>query len=339
MKHSTETASILREETAGYAGSIVIYNAPDGSFDMEVRLEKETIWLSQKQMAGLFATERSVITKHLRNIFRSGELSRQAVSAKFAHTASDGKKYQVDFFNLDAIISVGYRVNSRRGTQFRMWATQILREHILKGYSVNERRLKELRQSIRLIGKALDTHDMSSDQARALLHVVTDYERALDILDDYDHQRLYGRTLPYVEAVGIRYDEAVRIIDQMRRRFNASELFGREKDDSLRSSLAAIMQTFDGEDLYPALEEKAAHLLYFLVKNHSFVDGNKRIAAALFLCFMEKNGRLYSGDGVKRIADATLVAMTLLIAESDPLQKDILTRILANLLHEGDTRY
>jgi prophage maintenance system killer protein len=287
-------------------------------------------------MAELFATERSVITKHLRNIFRSGELSRQAVSAKFAHTASDGKKYQVDFFNLDAIISVGYRVNSRRGTQFRMWATQILREHILKGYSVNERRLKELRQSIRLIGKVLDTHDMSSDQARALLHVVTDYERALDILDDYDHQRLYGRTLPYVEAVGIRYDEAVRIIDQMRRRFNASELFGREKDDSLRSSLAAIMQTFDGEDVYPGLEEKAAHLLYFLVKNHSFVDGNKRIAAALFLCFMEKNGRLYSADGGKRIADATLVAMTLLIAESDPLQKDILTRILANLLHESE---
>ncbi len=235
---------MVREETAGYGGEVVLYRAPDGTVSLDVRIEKETVWLSQKQMAELFATERSVITKHLRNIFQSGELARNSVSAKFAHTASDGKIYQVDFFNLDAVISVGYRVNSKRGTQFRIWATQVLRDHILKGYSVNERRLKELRQSIRLVGQVLDRYDVSSDQAKALLRVVTDYEQALDILDDYDHQRVRPLKLPRKEPVGIEYNEALRVIDRMRERFGGSDLFGREKDDSLRGSLSAVLQTF-----------------------------------------------------------------------------------------------
>jgi prophage maintenance system killer protein len=329
-------ARMVREEAVGYGGAIVLYRAPDGTVSLDVRIEKETLWLSQKQMAELFATERSVVTKHLGNIFQSGELERAAVCANFAHTAPDGKTYGVDFFNLDAVISVGYRVNSKRGTQFRIWAPRVLRDHILKGYSVNERRLKELRQSLRLVGQVLDRYDVSSDQAKALLRVVTDYERALDILDDYDHQRTRPVRLTRGEAVGIEYAEAIAVIEQMRVKFGGSALFGREKDDSLRSSLSAVMQTFDGRDVYPSLEEKAAHLLYFLVKNHSFVDGNKRIAAALFLWFMEKNHLLYRADGSKRVADNALVAITLMVAESKADQKTILTTIIAHLIHEKD---
>ncbi len=323
---------LLREETAGYGGAIVLYRAADGSVALDVRIEKDTIWLSQKQMAELFATERSVITKHLRNICQSEELERKSVCATFAHTAPDGKTYKVDFFNLDAIISVGYRVNSKRGTQFRIWATQVLRAHILKGYSVNQRRLKELRQSLNLVEQVLDRYDVTSDQAKELLHVVIDYERALDILDDYDHQRLRPAPRPAAHAVGLAYDEATALVDQMRARYGCAALFGQEKDKSLQSSLNAIMQTFDGRDVYPSLEEKAAHLLYFLVKNHSFVDGNKRIAAALFLRFLEKNRLLYRPDGSKRFADATLVAVTLMIAESKPEQKDILTQVVVHLI-------
>jgi prophage maintenance system killer protein len=328
--------AMVREETSGYGGAVVLYRAPDGKMSLDVRLERDTLWLDAHQMAELFDRDRSVILRHIRNIYDTNELDRASTCAKNAQVASDGKVREMDSYNLDVIIGVGYRVNSRRGTQFRIWATQVLREHILKGYSINERRLKELRQSIRLVGQVLDRHDVSSDQAKALLRVVTDYERALDILDDYDHQRVHALKLSRKEAVGIEYDEALRVIDQMWKKFGGSALFGREKDASLRSSLSAVMQTFGGKDVYPSLEEKAAHLLYFLVKNHGFVDGNKRIAAALFLWFMEKNGLLYHSDGVKRIADATLVAVTLMIAESNPKQKDILTRLVANLIHDGD---
>lgn len=327
---------MVREKAAGYGGAVVLYRAPDGKVSLDIKIEKETVWLSLNQMVDLFDRDKSVVSRHLHNIFENGELDRNSVVAFFATTAADGKTYRVEYFNLDAVISVGYRVNSKRGTQFRIWATQILRDHILKGYSVNERRLKELRQSLRLIGQVLDRRDVSSDQAKALLRVVTDYERALDILDDYDHQRVRTPKLPPTQAIGIEYDEALNLIDQMRERFGGSALFGREKDGSLRGSLGAVMQTFDGKDVYPSLEEKAASLLYFLVKNHSFVDGNKRIAAALFLWFMEKNRLLYGPDGVKLIADATLVAVTLMIAESNPDQKDILTRLVANLIHERD---
>ncbi len=325
---------LVREETAGYGGAVVLYQAPDGKVCLDIKIDKESVWLSLNQLAELFERDKSVVSRHLRNIFATRELDRNSVVAFFATTAADGKTYQVEHFNLDAIISVGYRVNSKRGTQFRIWATKILRDHILQGYSINERRLKELRQSIRLAGQVLARHDVSSDQAKALLRVVSDYERALDMLDDYDHQRVRTLKLQRGKAAGIEYDEALRIIEQMRTKFSESPIFGREKDNSLRSSLGAVLQTFDGNDVYTSLEEKAAHLLYFLVKNHSFVDGNKRIAAALFLWFMEKNRLLYRPDGVKRMADATLVAVTLMIAESNPEQKNILTRLVANLIHE-----
>ena len=327
--------NIIREESTGYGGGgIVLYRDPDGTVNLDVRLDKETLWLDAHQMARLFGRDRSVILRHIRNIYETGELEMDSTCAKNAQVAADGKFRQMDLYNLDIIIGVGYRVNSKRGTQFRIWATQVLRDHIVKGYSVNERRLKELHQSLKLVGQVLERYDVTSDQAKALLRVVTDYSHALDLLDDYDHQRVRMGKLTRGEAKGIDYDEAISIVSQLRKKFGGSDLFGREKDGSLRSSLGAIMQTFDGRDLYPNLEEKAAHLLYFLTKNHSFVDGNKRIAASIFLWFMEKNGILYRPDDSERLADNTLVAITLMIAESDPKQKGILTKIIANLIND-----
>lgn len=314
-------------------GEIVIYQSKSGKANLEVRLEKESVWLTQNQIAQLFITERSVITKHINNTFITGELERKSVCAKFAHTAADGKIYQTYFYNLDMIISVGYRINSKRGTQFRIWATQVLRDHILKGYSLNKQRLQDLRQSLQLVQNVIDRYDVTSDQAAALLRVVTDYSYALDLLDDYDHQRVVIKRSRKGRAKSISYTEALETVAQLRVKFKASDLFGKEKDKSLQSSLGAIMQTFDGQDLYPSLEEKSAHLLYFLVKNHSFVDGNKRIAATLFLWFMEKNLILYRKDGSKRIADNALVALTLMIAESKPADKDVITKVIVNLIN------
>ena len=312
---------------------VALYQAPDGTVSLEVKLEAETVWLNLNQMSGLFDRDKSVISRHLRNIFKTGELNRDSVVAFFATTAADGKTYQVEYYNLDAIISVGYRVNSKRGTQFRIWATNVLRDHILRGYSANERRLKELNQAIRLIGSVAERKALGSDEATALLSVVKDYSYALDLLDDYDHERVTARHITVRPVAPVSYDEVRRIIERLRAQFNAGELFGAEKDKSLRGSLANIMQTFDGKELYPSLEEKAAQLLYSLVKNHSFVDGNKRIAAALFLWFLEKNAALYAVGGSKRIADNALVAMTLLIAESQPEEKDVLTRVVVNLIN------
>jgi len=312
---------------------IVLYKARDGSASVEVKLQGETVWLTQKQMASLFATERSVITKHLRNIFQSAELEADSVSAKFAQTARDGKTYQTAFYNLDAIISVGYRVNSKRGTQFRIWATRTLREHLVRGYTVNEKRLRELNQTIELIANVAGRRSLTGDEAAALLRLVSDYSHALSLLDDYDHQRVVAHDVSIAPVVPVDYAEVRRMVDRLRVQFVAGALFGQEKDKGLESALGQVMQTFDGRDLYPSLEEKAAHLLYFLVKSHPFVDGNKRIGAALFLWFLEKNRALYRPDGTKRIPGNALVAMTLLIAESPPREKDILTRVLVNLIN------
>jgi len=317
----------------GLGERIALYQAPDGTVSLEVKLEAETVWLNLNQMSGLFDRDKSVISRHLRNIFKTGELDRDSVVAFFATTAADGKTYQVDYYSLDAIISVGYRVNSKRGTQFRIWATNVLKNHLLRGYSANERRLKELNQAIRLIGSVAERKALSSDEATALLSVVKDYSYALDLLDDYDHERVTAKDTTVRPIEPVSYDEARRIIERLGAQFNAGGLFGAEKDKSLRGSLANVMQTFDGKELYPSLEEKAAQLLYSLVKNHSFVDGNKRIAAALFLWFLEKNAALYAADGSKRIADNALVAMTLLIAESRPEEKDVLTRVVVNLIN------
>jgi prophage maintenance system killer protein len=318
-------------------GEIVVYSAPDGTTSIDVRLEAETVWLSLNQIARLFGRDKSVISRHLRNVFKARELARKSVVAFFATTGPDGKTYQVEHFDLDAILSVGYRVNSKRGTQFRIWATRVLHNHLLMGYSVNERRLKELRQTVRLVADVAERRALTGDEAAAVLRVVSDYSYALGLLDDYDHQRIVAGEVTAGPVVPVSHDEARRITDRLRAEFRAGDLFGREKDDSLRSALANVMQTFDGKDLYPSLEEKAAQLLYGLIKNHPFVDGNKRIGAALFLWFLEKNRALYRPDGGKRIADNALVAMTLLIAESHPENKDVLTRVVLNLINRSNT--
>jgi prophage maintenance system killer protein len=329
-------AAMAREPAPEYGvKAIALYQAPDGSVRLDVRLERETLWLNLNQIAELFGRDKSVISRHFRNIFNTKELERDSVVAFFATTAADGKTYDVEYFNLDAIISVGYRVNSMRGTQFRIWATSVLREHLLKGYTVNERRLRELNQAVRLIAEVAGRRPLSGDEATALLRVVADYSFALDLLDDYDRQRVTVRSATKGTVEALTHDQAIRLVARLRDKFGAGGLFGIEKDNGLKSALGAVMQTSGGRDVYPSLEEKAAHLLYFLVKNHAFVDGNKRIGAALFLWFMERNGGLYRADGGKRIADNALVAMTLLIAESRPAEKDILCRVLANLITGG----
>lgn len=314
-------------------GEVLVYQAEDGSALVEVRLERDTVWLTQAQMAELFGRERSVITKHVRNVFREGELAEES-NVQNLHIAGSDKP--VGFYNLNVIISVGYRVKSLRGTQFRIWATRVLRDHLVKGYSVNAARLRDLRQAVQLIADTARRRDLAGDEAQALLAIVGEYNRALELLDDYDHQRVAkpgpGGAAPYV----LGHDEALRIVGRLRERFAASDIFGVEKDKGLESALGAIMQTFGGRELYPGLEEKAAHLLYFLVKNHAFVDGNKRIAAALFLWYLERNGALLRDDGAPRMTNGTLVALTLMIAESRPEEMDMLVRIVMHLLAGGD---
>lgn len=315
------------------SGEIVLYTAPDGAVSLDVKLEQETVWLTQKQMSELFDTERSVITKHLNNIFTSGELERESNVQKM-HIAGSDKP--VAFYALDAVLSVGYRVNSKRGTQFRMWATRVLKDHLLKGYTVNERRLRDLNQAVRLIAGMADRRDLSGDEAKALLQVVGEYRFALDLLDDYDYQRVGAPPAGEKVTSPLSYPETLRIVEQLRERFGVSALFGRQKDEGLQAALGAVMQTFGGRELYPSLEEKAANLLYFLIKNHAFIDGNKRIGAALFLWFLEKNGAIRNRKGERRISDAALVALTLLIAESKPQEKEIIVRIVTHLLCERE---
>lgn len=246
--------------------------------EVQVKLDLDTVWLSLNQISELFGRDKSTISRHITNIFKEGELERNSVVAKNATTASDGKTYLVEFFNLDVIISVGYRVNSKKGTQFRIWATQQLREHLIIGYSLNEKRLKQLQQTIQLVKRA-SRQISNTDEAQGLMEVLSDYSRAFDVLDDYDHRKLLKPITNSSITLSIDYNEAIKAIQQLRKKFGGSSLFGNEKDQSFKSSIAVIDQTFDGKDLYPSLEEKSANLLYLVVKNHSFTDGNKRIAA------------------------------------------------------------
>jgi len=334
----------MKEESKG---EIVIYQAEDGKTALEVNLREETVWLTQKQMAALFSADRSVITKHINNVLKSRELNKNSVCAKFAHTAEDGKTYSTAFYNLDMIIAVGYRVNSRRGTQFRIWATQVLKDHILKGYTLNEKRLREqnarlmeLQESVNFLGRIIEGRELKRDEAEGLLNVITDYSYALSLLDQYDHQQLKIRHTTEKEHFVINYEAARKAIDklgeQSRRKGQPAGLFGREKDESFKSSIGAIYQTFGGKELYHSIEEKAAHLLYFVVKNHSFIDGNKRIGAFLFIWFLDANEILYTKEGRKRIGDNALVALTLMIAESKPRDKDIIIKVIVNLINRDN---
>ena len=310
-------------------GEIAVYQTAEGGMRVEARLERDTVWLSQAQMAALFGRERSVISKHIRNVFREEELAEES-NVQNLHIPGSDKP--VGYFSLDVIISVGYRVKSLQGTRFRIWATRVMRDHLIRGYTVNQNRLRELNQAVRLIADTAARRDLSGDEAQALLAVVGQYRHALELLDDYDHQRISKPATTAAVTHALGYDEALRVVAQLRERFGGSAVFGVEKDQGLASALGAVMQTFGGQDLYPGLEEKAAQLLYLLVKNHAFVDGNKRIAAALFLWFLERNDALSSAEGTPRITDGALVALTLMIAESRPQEKEVLVHIVMHLL-------
>ena len=317
--------------------SIVLYQTEDGQTQIDVRLENDTVWLSVEQMSALFDREESNVRRHVLNAFREGELARDENNVHFLHV--NGVKKPVPFYSLDVIISVGYRVKSKRGTAFRIWARNILKEYLVKGYAVNERLRKEqigeLRQLVGMLGRTIQSQFMlPTDETNALFEVVTDYTYALDTLDNYDYERLIIDKTTKEEPFHATYENAMVAIDGLCDKFGGSGLFGKEKDDSFRSSIGQIYQTFDGEELYPSVEEKAAMLLYLVIKNHSFIDGNKRIAATLFLWFLNNNHVLYRPDGTKRIADNTLVALTLMIAESRTEEKDIMVKVVVNLINQ-----
>lgn len=317
---------------------IIAYQSPDGEVQVEVTLDRETVWLSQAQMGILFGRDYKTISKHIGNIFKEGELYKNSVVAKFATTAGDGKSYQVEYYSLDVIISVGYRVKSRQGTNFRIWATKVLRNHLLnkaKRTSASfEERYLQLVKVIEMATRSTDTQSLSSEEAGGILKILQEYAYALETLDKYDHQKLEITTEDEPDSLPLEYDEAVSLINEWREFQKSGRLFGNEKDNSFKSSLETIFQTFDGKDLYPSTEEKAANLLYFIVKNHSFTDGNKRIAAGLFVYFLDKNRKLYRNDGSKRIGDNALVAMTIMIAAGKPEEKDIITKLVVNLIDD-----
>lgn len=323
---------------------IEIYQSNNNEIEISVQFEKETVWLSQKQIADVFGIQRPAITKHLKNIFISGELDENSVSSILEHTANDNKTYKTHFYNLDAILSVGYRVNSFRATQFRIWATQRLKDYLVQGYAINEKRLQEatdkfqdLKNAVKLASKAGNIENLTSVEAKGILGVIEQYAYALETLDKYDHQKLTIEThTGDTDVQKLDYENAIEQIRNWRNFQKAGNLFGNEKDKSFKSSLETIYQTFDTIDLYPSIEEKAANLLYFVVKNHSFSDGNKRIAAGLFIYFLGINSKLLNDFGGKRIGDNALVAITIMIAESKSEEKDTMVKLVVNLINSNN---
>ena len=324
---------------------IIIYQTEDGQTQVDVRMENDMIWLTRQQIAVLFGRDYKTISKHINNALKE-ELAGSVVVAKFANTTQHGaiegktQTHEIDYFNLEVITSVGYRVKSKRGVQFRQWANNVLKQYLIKGYAVNERMRKEqigeLRQLVGMLGRTIQSQPLlSNDETNALFEVVTDYTYALDTLDNYDYERLTINKTTKEEPFHATYENAMEAINGLREKFGGSVLFGNEKDDSFKSSIGQIYQTFGGEELYPSVEEKAAMLLYLVTKNHSFSDGNKRIAATLFLWFLNNNHVLYYPDGSKRIADSTLVALTLMIAESKTEEKDVMVKVVVNLINKN----
>lgn len=325
---------------------IELYHADSGETEIFVKLEDDTVWLSLNQLSELFRRDKSVISRHIGNIFKEGELVREATVAKYATVQMEGGREverAIEYFNLDVIISVGYRIKSQRGTQFRIWANKVIKEYLVKGFTINEQRLsqevqqlKNLQESVKLLGKVLEFKELTSDESTGLLKIISDYAYAFDLLDQYDYQQLKVIDTSGKEIFELSYSEAKKQIQHVKQTHGNSELFGLEKDKSFKSSLATIYQTFDGKDLYPSIEEKAANLLYLITKNHSFTDGNKRIAALLFLYFLERNGILFDSFGNKRIADNALVALTLMIAVSKPEEKEIMVKVVVNLINKNN---
>ncbi len=324
-------------------GEILIYKAKDGSQQLEVKLDAETVWLSQKQMAELFGRDRVAITQHIGNIFKEKELDNKSVCKNFLHTAEDGKSYAVKSYNLDVIISVGYRVKSKQGTRFRQWATQRLKDHLVKGYTLNEKRLQQLvqnmqqlEQAVKLIQQSGSSGELSATETKGLLEIITNYTQSFILLNQFDSNSLPDKKLNENITYEIEYNEAIKAITELKRQLikkkEASALFGNERDGAFASTLISVVQTFGGEYLYKSIEEQAAHLLYFVIKNHPFTDGNKRIGAFLFVWFLEKNKHRFKKSGEVKINDNALVALALLVAQSNPDDKEIMTKLVVNLI-------
>ena len=326
---------------------VVIYN--DGSIVLDTRIDKDSIWLSQKQMANLFDVVSDTISYHLKNIYKSGELGKESTTEKISVVQKEGSrevKRKISFYNLDAIISVGYRVNSKKATQFRIWATGVLKEYILKGYALDKERLRgeklhELTQTLALIKQGLENSALSLDEAKGFMQIVTDYARSWALLQGYDEQTLPEVAQTKEQKFILDYDEALEAIAELKRRLmakgEATELFGREKAGEFKGNLLNIYQSFGGEELLPSVEQKAANLLYYIIKGHPFNDGNKRIGAYLFILFLHKNGILYRENGEPKINDNALASLALLVAASDPAQKEIIIRLILNMLYEGES--
>lgn len=320
----------------------IIYQTEDGQTQIDVRLENDTVWLTQAQMVELFQTTKQNVSLHVSNVFKEGELEQESTVKEYLTVQQEGRRAvsrQVKYYNLDVIISVGYRVKSKRGTAFRIWARRVLKDYLIKGYAVNERirkeQIVELRQLVGIIGRAIQNKEIEpNEENQALFDIVVDYTYALDTLDNYDYERLSISKTTQEDKFHATYENAMQAINALREKFGGSTLFGNEKDDSFKSSIGQIYQTFGGEELYPSVEEKAAMLLYLVTKDHSFSDGNKRIAATLFLWFLNNNRILYRADGSKRIADNTLVALTLMIAESRTEEKDVMVKVVVNLINQ-----
>lgn len=323
---------------------IVIYTNPDNSIQLEVKLDAETVWLTQQQMTDLFATDRTSILRHIKNIYNSGELTESSTCAKNAQVRYEGARKVsriIPHYNLDMILSVGYRVNSKNAIAFRQWASKILKDYIVKGYAINKniqlKHYQELKDIVALMSRTLSLQERpTQDEYSGLFRVISDYVYALDTLDHYDYQALTVEKTTDQEPFHATYENAMEAITILKEKFGGSTLFANEKDDSFKSSIGQIYQTFDGKELYPSVEEKAAMLLYLVTKNHSFSDGNKRIAAMLFLWFLSNNGILYGADGNKRIGNNTLVALTLMIAESRTEEKDIMVKVVVNLINQNN---
>lgn len=324
-------------------GEIIIYKTSKNEVVLDVRFEKETVWLTQNQIALLFGTQRPAITKHLNNIFKSNELNKNSVSSILEHTASDGKVYKTQFYNLDMIISVGYRVNSTRATQFRIWATKTLKDHLLKGYTINEKRLLEARGKFQELQTAISflqeksKKELLSGQAGEILNLLSSYARTLTILEQYDKGELKEPKGGKTKFI-LTYEHCLQIINELRKELiakkEAGDLFGCERDGSFEGIIRGLYQTFGGKELYPFIEDKASHLLYFIIKDHPFSDGNKRSAAFLFVYFLDKTDYLFKQSGERKINDNALVALALLVAESEPKEKETMIKIVKNLLAE-----
>ncbi len=319
--------------------SIEIYKSKEGKSEISVSFDNDTAWLSLKQISELFDRDKSVISRHLKNLFETKELKRSQVVAFFATTASDGREYKVEYFNLDAIISIGYRVNSKQGTQFRIWATQKLKEYLVQGYAINQDRLKELHKIVEIIEKSGDKKNLKIDETKGLIKIISTYARSFDLLNKFDSNNLENKNLSKKIIYKIGYEEAKEAIFELKKQLvlkkEAANLFGNEKDKAFDGTLQAISQTFGGKLLYPTIEEQAAHLLYFIIKNHHFSDGNKRIGAFLFMWFLQKNKHHFKKNGEEKINDNGLVALALLVASSNPKEKNLIVQLIVNLINNN----